>query len=182
MSRQKARESLFLLVFERISNGETNALTLEHYSKALAQQQEYIKTVYEGVDTHYLFMQRHIAKLSKGFSFERIYKVDLSLLAVAFYEILFVEDVPDLVAVSESLELAKRYSSEKSAKFIHGILSNVIKDKERLLHLFAHPEEDVDVVQKAEVVEEVDATEKKEASVENADIENIDAVEAEVRA
>ncbi|MDE6181997.1 MAG: N utilization substance protein B, partial [Eubacteriales bacterium] len=54
-------------------------------------------------------------------------KVDLAILRLAIFEILFEEDIPNKVAINEAIEIAKEYSSEKSYKFINGILANLEK-------------------------------------------------------
>lgn len=64
--------------------------------------------------------------LAKGWTFSRLTTVEQALLRLGAYEILFTE-TPDLVAIDESIELAKDFSDEKSSKFINGMLTNLIK-------------------------------------------------------
>lgn len=70
-----------------------------------------------------------IDKKSVAFPESRIFPADKSILSIAIAEILYLDDVPDKVAVSEAANLASMYSSEKSASFISGILSSVIAEK-----------------------------------------------------
>ena len=56
--------------------------------------------------------------------FDRIAKVDLSILRLAVYEILYRDDIPVNVSINEAVELAKKYSGEKTGSFINGILGN----------------------------------------------------------
>lgn len=70
-----------------------------------------------------------IGKYSHGWQKERIAKVDLAILRLALYEILFAEDIPESVSANEAIELAKKYSTEESGSFINGIIGKVIKDK-----------------------------------------------------
>ena len=63
-----------------------------------------------------------------GFSLDRIFKVDKAILLVALYEIFFIPTIDYKVSVSEAINLAKKYSTEKSAKFINGILAKVEKN------------------------------------------------------
>jgi len=144
MTRQKVREQAFLLIFERVALGERNEFSLDNILAAAGEQAGYLKNIYDTVDDRLAFLERHIQKYAHKFKLERIYRVDLSLMLLAMAEILFFDDVPDLVAVNEAIELAKRYSGEKSQKFIHGILANIVSDKERLLYLLDNPKEDVD--------------------------------------
>ncbi len=66
-----------------------------------------------------------IEQCSTGWSISRIDKVDLAILRLAIYEILFDDDVPTRVAINEAIELAKEYSSEKSYRFVHAVLAKI---------------------------------------------------------
>lgn len=70
-----------------------------------------------------------INKIAIGWSIERLDKIDLAILRLAIFEILFEEDIPNKVAINEAVEFAKKYSSEKSYKFINGILATIEKEK-----------------------------------------------------
>ena len=67
---------------------------------------------------------------SRAFPEARLFPADRSALFIAIAEILYCDDVPDKVAVSEAANIASRYSSEKSASFVSGVLSSVIEDKD----------------------------------------------------
>lgn len=69
-----------------------------------------------------------INKNSIGWKLERIDKVELSILRLAIFEMIFDENVPNKVAINEAVELAKEYSIENSYKFINGILANIEKE------------------------------------------------------
>jgi transcription antitermination protein NusB len=55
--------------------------------------------------------------------------VDLAIIRLAIYEIMFDNDVPDSVAANEAIELAKKYSTEESGSFVNGVLGKVIRGK-----------------------------------------------------
>lgn len=65
----------------------------------------------------------------ENWEIDRLSKVDLSILRIAVYEILFADDIPDAVAANEAVQLAKRFSEDKAPKFINGVLGNVIKNR-----------------------------------------------------
>ena len=67
-----------------------------------------------------------IGTYAKGWSVDRMSKVDKAILRLAAYEIKFAPDVPDGVAVNEAVELAKTYSSDEAPAFINGILGKLI--------------------------------------------------------
>lgn len=128
MSRGYSRESVFKLVFEYVFNKEKNHEMLEEILNEDNNKPEigYINEVYNGVISHYEELIEEVEKYSEGFKIDRVYKVDLAILLVAIYEIKYIKTIPNVVSVNEAVNLAKNYSTEKSGKFINGILSNFI--------------------------------------------------------
>ncbi len=130
MSRRTARENLFKAVYESCVNHERGDFTLSLISASSSNEEaEYIKKVYNGIEEKYDSLLQLITEDSKSFSADRIYKVDLAIILIASYEILYLSDIPDEVSVNEALELSKIYSTEKSYKFINGILARIIRKK-----------------------------------------------------
>ncbi|MCR5829958.1 MAG: transcription antitermination factor NusB [Lachnospiraceae bacterium] len=71
-----------------------------------------------------------ISRVAKGWKLSRIGKMDLNILRLSVFEIVYDEEVPDKVAVNEAVELAKEYGcNESSYGFVNGILSSLIKEK-----------------------------------------------------
>lgn len=126
MSRSNAREAVFKLVFEYVFNLEENNELLLETIESFNNEESYIREVYHGIISNYDELCSIISKSSVGFSFDRIFKVDLAILLVAMYEIKFMKSIPEKVSINEALNLAKTYSTEKSHKFINGILSSVV--------------------------------------------------------
>ncbi|MBQ7466994.1 MAG: transcription antitermination factor NusB [Clostridia bacterium] len=128
MSRKTARESVFKMIFEYTFSKEKNNDMLEEMISADENKAEigYIKEVYNGVIQNYDELIEKIASVSQSFKLDRIYKIDLAILLVALYEILYVKSIPTNVSINEALNLSKAYSTEKSASFINGILSNFV--------------------------------------------------------
>jgi N utilization substance protein B len=134
MSRRLPREAVFKLVYERCVAREGNELSFSEYTAEFeGEELNYCRNIYDGTAEKGEFLTRIIENYSVDFKIERVYKIDLAILIVACYEILFLENVPYQAAANEAVELAKKYSTEKSFKFINGVLSSVIKDKEKLL-------------------------------------------------
>ena len=126
MSRSIAREKVFKLVFEYVFNNEENNLLLAETIEELKDEEPYIRDVYFGVIKHYDELCEFISNSAKGFSFKRLFKIDIAILLVALYEIKYIDEIPIKVSINEALNLAKSYSTEKSNKFINGILSNLV--------------------------------------------------------
>ena len=124
MSRRNAREISFKLVFEYVFNKKENNEALEEYIEGSdADDVAYIKETYFGVASHYDELLSKISEHAEGFSAERLFKVDLAILLLAVYEISYMSDLPYKVSVDEAINLAKKYSTEKSSKYINGVLS-----------------------------------------------------------
>ena len=74
-----------------------------------------------------------ISKHSNNWKFDRIAKVDLAVLRLALYELLFRDDIPPIVSINEAIDLGKTFSNLESKRFINGILDQVKKSIQRPL-------------------------------------------------
>lgn len=131
MSRRSIRESVFKLVYETDICGEINELSVSEATQNIGDdEKQYFDKVFYGIVDNRQKLEDIIRKYARAYDFDRLYKVDKALLFVAIYEILYMDDIPYKVSVNEALELAKLYSTEKSASYINGILASVIKNIE----------------------------------------------------
>lgn len=128
--RSDAREVAMKLVFEYLFNEQVNEQLINDLSQEynLESEQDYAVKTYYGVVNNFEKLNQVIADYALGFSLDRIFKVDKAILLVALYEIFFVPTIDYKVSVSEAINLAKKYSTEKSFKFINGILAKVEKN------------------------------------------------------
>jgi len=152
MTRKELREDIFKAVFERISLGEKNEFSLELFRENKSVDElAFFDLIVNGTEEKDSFLQKIIGRYAKDFAATRLYKIDLSLLVFAVFEILFTS-TPPKVAINEALELLKIYSTEKSAQFVNGILAAVLKDKDKLLKEYESPaaEEEQPPIQKQE--------------------------------
>ncbi len=96
--------------------------------KALAERediQNYAMMLVRNVSTHQAEIDQLIGGAAEGWKVERIQKMDLMLMRLALAEIKYAENVDTATVINEILELAKRFTTEESRKFIHGILGNI---------------------------------------------------------
>ena len=129
MSRIKARETCFKLIFEYEFLKQKNEITLDEFlsSKDIEESdRDYVVEIYDGVLSKEQELDEKIAKYLKGYTLERIFKVDLAILKLAIYEIDYIGEKPSIV-INEAVELAKRYSTDNSYKFINGVLASIVK-------------------------------------------------------
>ena len=92
-----------------------------------AKQAEYIRTLVHGVADHAPELDDFIARYARGWSFERIPLVASAVMRVAMYEILYCRDIPNSVAINEAVEIAKKYETPETVKFINGILGSFVR-------------------------------------------------------
>ena len=90
-------------------------------------QRDYIRAVVAGVAEHAPELDGYIAKYAKGWKFERIPLVASAIMRVAMYEALYRDDIPTGVAVNEAVEIAKKYETPETVKFINGILGSFVR-------------------------------------------------------
>jgi N utilization substance protein B len=70
-------------------------------------------------------IDEHIKKHAKNWEFHRIAAVDRNIMRLAIYEMLFREDIPPIVSINEAVDIAKKFSTQDSGKFVNGILDKV---------------------------------------------------------
>ena len=94
-----------------------------------AKQDDYIRALVTGVSVHAPELDEFIAKYAKGWSFDRIPLVASAIMRVAMYEILYRADIPNSVAINEAVEIARKYETEETVKFINGILGSFVRNE-----------------------------------------------------
>lgn len=94
---------------------------------------DYTVDIVEGVLEHQEQIDEFLSTYSQGWTLDRMPAVDLMLLRIGCWELLYNDDVPDGVAVSEAVELAKMLSTDESPKFINGLLGRLQQLKPTLL-------------------------------------------------
>ena len=87
----------------------------------------YAQEVLSGIREHAEEIDALIRELAIYWSIERMPRVDLSILRVAIYEMLYLDDIPESVSINEAVELAKRFGGERSSAYINGMLGTLSK-------------------------------------------------------
>lgn len=94
-----------------------------------AKQTAYITRLVKGVDEHAAELDGYISKYAKGWKFARIPLVASAIMRVAMYEILYMEDIPNGAAINEAVEIAKKYETPETVKFMNGILGSFVRQE-----------------------------------------------------
>lgn len=90
-------------------------------------EREYITKLVLGVGSHGAELDGYIEKYAKGWKFSRIDRVAAAMMRVTMYEILYMPEIPNKVAINEAVEIAKKYVDDDVVKFINGILGSFIR-------------------------------------------------------
>ncbi len=134
-ARSKARKAALDLLYEADirSKKALEVLTLREVAVDESRPiREYTRELIIGIDTHSRKIDELITTYAQGWDMDRLPAVDRNILRLGIYEILWVESVPDAVAIDEALLLAKELSSDESSNFIHGVLGRISSIKESL--------------------------------------------------
>ena len=131
MSRKDSREKALELVFGMTLSKDTPQEVIEMFKENSEEGLDgidfgYINNILEGINEKRAELDSIIEKNLQNWKLDRISKINL--LEMGIYEMLYVEDVPEKVALNEALELTKRYSDEKSVSFVNGVLDKVLKN------------------------------------------------------
>ena len=145
MSRSLAREDSFKLIFEMEITGITpdDAIrylydTVDKSNEMWAQEfvsasnRNYIENIVYGVVEKSEQIISAIEPTLKDWTLSRISKVNLCILKLAVFEILFMDDIPGKVSASEAVLLAKKYAGKDDASFVNGVLGTIIDAKKDL--------------------------------------------------
>ena len=133
MQRSAMRELAFKLIYEIEVQKETEVEQFEIFieNNEITDEKviEYLKDIKEGIDVNKDEINSLItSNLKDNWSLNRISKINLSLIKIAIYEMVY-KALPYKVAINEVVELAKKYADESAPVFINGILASVVKEK-----------------------------------------------------
>jgi transcription antitermination protein NusB len=98
---------------------------------------EFASRVAAGVIAEQAAIDEKISRYTANYELKRISAVDRNILRVAIYEMLFCNDVPPIVAINEAIDIAKKFGTEESGKFVNGVLDRVKLDLNRPLRTAA---------------------------------------------
>ena len=131
MTRREIREQVFKMLFrvEFYNQEETSeqiALCEDDACSWKEKDKTYIFEKVEKISEKLEEIDAKINEVSEGWKTGRMGKVDLTLIRLAVYEMLYEEDVPAKVAINEAVELAKQYGTDNSPSFVNGVLAKLV--------------------------------------------------------
>ena len=131
MTRREIREQVFKMLFRvefynQEEMSELIALCEDDACDWKEKDKTYIFEKVEKISEKLEEIDAKIDEVSEGWKTGRMGKVDLTLIRLAVYEMLYEEDVPAKVAINEAVELAKQYGTDNSPSFVNGVLAKLV--------------------------------------------------------
>ncbi|QQZ10897.1 transcription antitermination factor NusB [Heyndrickxia vini] len=124
MKRRTAREKALQALFQIDINEAAPEEAIKNILRD-EQNDDYLNTLVNGTYGHIKEIDDTISRHLEKWTIERLAKVDLNILRLGVYELVYVPEVPANVAINEALEVSKRFGDERSSKFINGVLSKI---------------------------------------------------------
>ena len=129
-SRRQSRVVAMQMLYQIHLNAEPVQLVIKqfwHNRDIPAELRQFTQQLVEGTTSNLKAIDAQLMATSKNWKLHRMPIVDLSILRLATYEILYVDDIDAATSINEAIEIAKSYSTPNSPKFINGILDNIRK-------------------------------------------------------
>ena len=129
-ARSKARKRALDVLYETDLRATDPLATVgDRVARADPPVPEYAVTLVEGVTEHRARIDEIIASYAEGWTLDRMPPVDRNVLRIGVYEMLWREDIPDVVAIDEAIELAKSLSTDDSPRFVNGVLARILRSR-----------------------------------------------------
>ena len=132
-ARSKARKRALDILYASEMRSQDPVAALETaVAEGDGPTNDYTSDLVRGVHAHRVRIDEVLRQYAQGWSLERMPAVDRNVLRLGVYELLFNDDVPDAVAVSEALALVGDQSTDESPTFVNGVLGAVMRDRSDL--------------------------------------------------
>ena len=132
-ARSKARKRALDVLYASDLRAENPVDALE---RAIADGEgpgnDYTTTLVRGVVEHQARIDELLATYAQGWTLERMPAVDRNVLRLGVFEVLYADDVPDAVALTEAMSLVRDLSTDESPQFVNGVLGNIVRNKAAL--------------------------------------------------
>ena len=132
-ARSKARKRALDLIYASEMRHRSAVEALAEQAQDGTAHNDYTVQLVEGITEHQPRIDEVIASYAKGWTLSRMPAVDRNVLRLGVYELLYVDDVPDGVAVSEAMNLVRDLSTDDSPAFVNGLLGSIVRDKADLV-------------------------------------------------
>lgn len=129
MKRRIAREHALKILYMADMRGEMSPSLIDEFylvnSNVEREIKEFTERIVKGVFENIKEIDEKISSAILNWDFNRLCLVDRNILRIGTYEIIFADDIPPVVSINEALEIAKKYGTDDSPKFINGVLHRI---------------------------------------------------------
>lgn len=130
MSRKNAREIAMNVFYQMAIHEDYASNTFESYMNEVLTEEDdsrYVHAVVNAFSEHMEAIDLVITKYLRGWTFDRLAKLDLSIIRLAVSEIYYIEEVSTAVAINEAVNLAKKFSDNDTPSFVNGVLGELVR-------------------------------------------------------
>lgn len=133
MKRSDAREVLMQLLFQMSIHDDFSESMKDKFieNHQLENQKEYFINTFNQIILHMKEIDDALNRSLTKWKLDRISKVELAVLRLATAEILYIEAIPESVAINEAVDLAKKFGGNESGKFVNGVLGKLVRVNEK---------------------------------------------------
>ncbi len=131
MKRSQIREFTMQLIFEIEGQQDFSEVIKDRFLKKeelINIDKEYVDKIYKNFVGNKEIIDEMISKFLTNWKINRMNKVDLAICRLAVTELLYLEEIPKSVVINEAVNLAKKFGTEKSGKFVNGVLGSIAKE------------------------------------------------------
>ena len=135
MSRKLTREIVMNTLYQMEMHSDFESVAFDQYlSDNILEEKEmkFAKSVITAFASNVEEVDETIKLYLKGWTIDRISKVDLSILRLAVAEILYIDDLSAAISINEAVNLTKKYSDDESSSFVNGVLGELVRQLEKL--------------------------------------------------
>ena len=130
MNRRQARENAFAIIFETLFSDEKWKDLVDFAEELkLLSFDSYAEQLIRGTVTMRTILDTNITPYLRKWELCRIPRASLAILEMAFYEILYMDEIDPPVTINEAVELAKKYATPEDASFINGVLGSLVREQ-----------------------------------------------------
>ena len=130
-TRSELRENAMVILYQLdiLKNNNIDYNVEEIISENLEVDNDFVRNIVYGVVTHLEEIDKTANKYMKNWTIDRIDKTGAAILRIGLFEILYEEETPNIVAINEAVELAKKYSDDPVVKMINGVLDKIYHEE-----------------------------------------------------
>ena len=128
-ARVAERENLMQMIYQMGITGDFSQEAYDRYINteiSLSKESKYSKELFAALSQHLVDIDKEIGEHSIKWKTDSMPAVDLAILRLALTEIHYMENIPVSVSINEAVNMAKKFSTEKSASFINGVLGKIV--------------------------------------------------------